>query len=56
MWFLILAFIIIFAAAFAANMEKSRTEEKYDPCQTCNRWFECNGVDQGDCPLWKNMK
>lgn len=23
-----------------------------DPCETCVRWYECNGVDD-DCPLKK---
>lgn len=23
-----------------------------DPCETCLRWYECNGVDDG-CPLRK---
>lgn len=24
-----------------------------DPCDTCPRWYECNGVDRDNCPLWK---
>lgn len=23
-----------------------------DPCNTCLRWDECNGVDREDCPLY----
>lgn len=23
-----------------------------DPCETCLRWPECNGVDADNCPLW----
>ena len=23
---------------------------KKDPCETCLRWSECNGVDAGNCP------
>lgn len=23
---------------------------KEDPCETCLRWYECNGVDE-ECPL-----
>lgn len=23
---------------------------KKDPCETCLRWPECNGVDAGNCP------
>lgn len=26
---------------------------KDDPCETCLRWYECNGVDVESCPLWK---
>ena len=29
----------------------SREEEQRDPCVTCLRWGECNGVDE-DCP-WR---
>lgn len=25
-----------------------------DPCETCVRWYECNGVDD-DCPLRKEV-
>jgi hypothetical protein len=27
--------------------------EPVDPCETCNRWDECNGVDREYCPLWR---
>lgn len=23
-----------------------------DPCETCLRWWECNGIDKENCPLW----
>lgn len=23
-----------------------------DPCDTCLRWYECNGIDKENCPLW----
>lgn len=26
---------------------------KKDPCDTCLRWPECNGVDANTCPLCK---
>lgn len=28
------------------------TEDSYegDPCETCLRWWECNGIDE-ECPL-----
>lgn len=28
----------------------SRQREKEEPCETCVRWEECNGVDD-DCPI-----
>ena len=28
--------------------------EPADPCETCNRWTECNGVDREYCPLWRD--
>lgn len=27
-----------------------------DPCDTCNRWYECNGVDASTCPLCEDLK
>ena len=27
--------------------------EMEDPCETCLRWWECNGVDKDNCPLWQ---
>lgn len=24
-----------------------------DPCETCLRWSECNGVDAENCPRWR---
>lgn len=29
--------------------EEENRKPKEDPCETCLRWEECNGVDQ-DCP------
>lgn len=29
-----------------------REKDKKDPCESCLRWPECNGVDE-DCP-WRN--
>lgn len=26
-----------------------------DPCDTCTRWYECNGVDRENCPLWEEV-
>lgn len=28
---------------------------KDDPCETCLRWYECNGVDKENCPLTKEV-
>ena len=25
-----------------------------DPCESCLRWSECNGVDIDNCPLWRD--
>lgn len=25
-----------------------------NPCDTCLRWYECNGIDKENCPLWGN--
>lgn len=53
--------IIIILAAVVAGIviacckvsgECSRQEEQEDPCASCVRWPECNGVDN-DCP-WRN--
>lgn len=35
------------ADALEQKQEKPRT----DPCETCLRWSECNGVDRDDCPM-----
>lgn len=49
------AFTLLFLLVAAAlcilcrRAEKPATEE--NPCETCVRWEECNGVDE-DCP-WK---
>ena len=56
-------FVIIACAVFAAlfvmaavmacckvSGDCSRQEEKKNPCASCVRWFECNGVDE-DCPF-----
>lgn len=31
---------------------RSGKAEQHDPCDSCLRWPECNGVD-GDCP-WRD--
>lgn len=25
-----------------------------NPCDTCLRWYECNGIDKENCPMWDN--
>lgn len=25
-----------------------------DPCESCLRWSECNGVDIDACPMWRD--
>lgn len=27
-----------------------------DPCESCCRWSECNGVDEDACPLWDAVR
>jgi hypothetical protein len=34
--------------------DEHKEQEKKDPCESCLRWSECNGVDD-DCPLWKEV-
>lgn len=31
--------------------EKEAVVEMTDPCETCLRWPECNGVDAESCPI-----
>lgn len=33
----------------------TRKEEQQDPCDTCLRWGECNGVDE-ECPVRRDKK
>ena len=63
MWFGIWIFgvfcgvtITVILAACSVSGEESRKEEKRDPCMTCPRWWECNGVDQDNCPLWEDRR
>ena len=54
-------FIILFLSAVALqwlayslrDKEQEQSDEK-EPCATCLRWSECNGVDD-DCPLRKEV-
>lgn len=47
--------VLVVGVCIMASGEESRKEEK-NPCQTCARWWECNGVDQDNCPLWENER
>lgn len=46
---LVLIGLLVAAWCKMAGRE-SRKEEKEHPCAYCQRWGECNGVDEG-CPL-----
>ena len=56
-WIMMLLVGIALGFLGAALMDKSRPkqkkpnskQEKDDPCDTCPRWSECNGVDE-ECP------
>ena len=57
MWVLIVLALlwlpaVIVLACCKVSGASSRQEEKRDPCTSCLRWYECNGVDE-DCP-WRN--
>lgn len=34
---------------------KNNSLPENDPCETCLRWYECNGVDE-ECPLKKGAE
>lgn len=36
------------------KLEEEVKAEPFDPCETCQRWGECNGVDRENCPLWRD--
>ena len=47
---LFLAIVIVSAwACLIVADNLSRQDEKEDPCNSCLRWSECNGVDE-NCP------
>lgn len=46
-----LLLVLLIAACCKVSGKCSREEEQRDPCVTCLRWGECNGVDE-DCP-WR---
>ena len=50
----ILAAIYILAVCrFLRSNPEGSQEEAQDPCVTCLRWSECNGVEMETCPLWE---
>lgn len=38
------------------HAEKEAVVEMTDPCETCLRWPECNGVDAENCPVVTSEK
>ena len=51
---ILLALILASLVSMRISSIRSMEREKKDPCETCLRWEECNGVDE-DCPLrWKD--
>ena len=47
--------VLCIVSAMSISGDESREEEQRDPCRTCNRWWECNGVDVDICPLWESV-
>ena len=39
----------------AADDIAEEEAERDNPCDTCLRWFECNGIDD-ECPLQKERE
>ena len=48
---IILAAVILFYACCKISGDCAREEEREHPCTYCQRWGECNGVDE-ECP-WR---
>lgn len=46
----ITAFVLLFVGRKAWPRDAAYEVIEEDPCETCLRWEECNGVDDG-CPL-----
>lgn len=54
-WIRFLIFTILAGVVLASGWRMRPLDAEYeiieeDPCDTCLRWSECNGVDEG-CPL-----
>lgn len=43
--------VVLFLAAIKMAGTQQKHEMQEDPCETCLRWEECNGVDE-NCP-WR---
>lgn len=43
--------VLVVLACCRVSGDCARVEEQAHPCENCNRWEECNGVDE-ECP-WK---
>lgn len=49
---LLVAGVIGYLIAVLLRKGEEKQAEKEDPCDSCLRWPECNGVDEG-CP-WRD--
>lgn len=41
------------ASIFPRMNDTTKQDTEFNPCETCQRWGECNGVDRDNCPLWR---
>ena len=53
---LTVAALMVIAASMRVSSIESRKEEAENPCCTCLRWEECNGVDAESCPVIASTK
>lgn len=49
-----LAAILYRIAIKLTYQQEQDAAESVDPCESCIRWSECNGIDKDNCPLWQN--
>lgn len=54
-WLLALLVVLGSCKVSGECAEQERRAGLHDPCETCLRWSECNGVDD-ECPLRKEVK
>mgnify|MGYP003304326380 CR=1 FL=1 len=38
---------------FPRMNDTTEQDAEFNPCEACQRWGECNGVDRDNCPLWR---